>query len=170
MGWIALEGMKFYAHHGVHTEEHTVGNDYIVDIYINTDFSASAATDTINGTINYETVYLICKFEMKKQANLLENIAQRIINSLKSKFNNMQAVRIRVSKLRPPLGGIIDRAYVELEQSFIAKCPKTQANFICYKDANCWCKSLRIHPDTAKMLKLKHPECLSPQAMKPYTL
>ena len=39
MSLIALEGMQFYAYHGVYDEEQIIGNNYVIDIYISTNYS-----------------------------------------------------------------------------------------------------------------------------------
>jgi dihydroneopterin aldolase len=34
--WIGLEGMEFYAYHGVYEEERKIGGKYIVDVLVHT--------------------------------------------------------------------------------------------------------------------------------------
>ena len=53
MQQISLEGMRFYAYHGVYEEEQIIGNYYTVDVYIHTDFSKASESDDIFETINY---------------------------------------------------------------------------------------------------------------------
>ena len=61
MGLIALEGMKFFAHHGYYEEEQVLGNAYEVDVYLDVDFSKAAMTEDISQTINFETVFFFVK-------------------------------------------------------------------------------------------------------------
>ena len=114
MAIIALEGMHFFAHHGFYEEEQIVGNNFVLDVYMDTETSRAAVADDLYSTINYETVYFICKSEMKKPTKLLETIAQRISNRLNSQFETLSGVKIRVRKLAPPLGGKVDSTYVEV--------------------------------------------------------
>ncbi|HRB19555.1 MAG TPA: dihydroneopterin aldolase [Chitinophagales bacterium] len=51
--WIGLEGMEFYAHHGVYAEERKIGGRYVVDVWVQTDASLAEKEDDLNGTINY---------------------------------------------------------------------------------------------------------------------
>ena len=44
MGQIALEGMEFFAFHGYYDEEQKIGNKYGVDLYIETNLNAAAAS------------------------------------------------------------------------------------------------------------------------------
>ena len=58
MSQIALEGMRFYAYHGFYEEEQIIGNNYVIDVYIKTNFSEAAETDDLYKTINYENCLL----------------------------------------------------------------------------------------------------------------
>ena len=66
MAIIALEGMKFYAYHGVYEAEQKIGTDYMVDVYVQTVIAAAAASDKVEATVNYESVFQICKMEMSR--------------------------------------------------------------------------------------------------------
>jgi 7,8-dihydroneopterin aldolase/epimerase/oxygenase len=116
MGWIKIEGMKFYAFHGHFEAERIVGNHFQVDIRLKTDSSKAAETDNLNDTLNYQEVYLLVKSEMGKTSYLLENIAQRILDLLFEKFPQIKKVKIKVSKLNPPMGGEIEKVSVILSK------------------------------------------------------
>jgi 7,8-dihydroneopterin aldolase/epimerase/oxygenase len=115
MGLIALEGMRFHAYHGFYDEEQVMGNDYILDVHITTDNSMATLTGDLYQTINYETVYEICKIVMRKKAKLLETITERIANDIKFQFEKVQEVKVRLKKVNPPLGGHVDFAVVETD-------------------------------------------------------
>jgi dihydroneopterin aldolase len=114
MATIALEGMHFYAYHGFYEEERIVGNNYLLDIYINANTSFAARTDDLYETVNYETVYFICQSEMKKSSQLIETVAQRILNRIRLQFDEVMGVKIRLRKMNPPLNGQVDSVYVEI--------------------------------------------------------
>lgn len=113
MGLIALEGMHFYAYHGFYEEEQLLGNNYTVDVYLETLTEEAAVGDDLYATVNYETVYFICQSEMRKKRKLLETLAQAIAERLSDHFESLQGVKVRVRKHHPPLGGRVDSAYVE---------------------------------------------------------
>ena len=92
MAQIALEGMRFYAYHGFYSEERMVGTHFEVDVYIETTFSRKVYMDDLYSTINYETVYFICKAAMKKPALLIETVAGRIILGLKKHFQGKKTI------------------------------------------------------------------------------
>ena len=168
MGWIALENIRFHAHHGYYQEERLAGAEFILDIYIRTPFEKKASSDKLVDTINYETVYFICQKAMKQPAQLLEKVALEIMHGLKFQFGSMQAVRIRLRKMRPMPGERIGSAYIEVEEAFEKICPKCQSKFTCYSDANCWCMSLDIAPETLQDLRKQFEGCLCPDCLKIY--
>ncbi len=127
---IVLEGMLFHACHGYYQEEQIVGNQYQVDVYLDTfielaDKNVKLPMDDISTTINYETIYNICKLEMKKPVKMIETLAASILAKIKSYYKDIEHpddyqvtikhIRVRVSKFNPPMGGKIARAYVEIE-------------------------------------------------------
>jgi dihydroneopterin aldolase len=127
---IALEGMRFYGYHGFYPEEQVVGTEFMVDVYIDTNLVRSdpdvkIPEDDIQTTLSYETVYQVCKIEMKKPVKLIETLAARILTRLRGQFRNrddddalfrleVKSILVRVSKFHPPLGGRVERAYVEV--------------------------------------------------------
>ena len=119
MGRITLEGMEFFAHHGVSDEEQETGNRYSVDVLIDTDLNLSAASDDLKDTLDYGKVYAIVAAEMKEKSRLLEHLAHRIIRRLAEEFRGMGHVTVHVSKYNPPVGGVVHRSKVTLEESFI---------------------------------------------------
>jgi len=168
MGLIAVEGMRFYAYHGFYNEEQKIGGDYLVDVYVHTNFKKAAREDALSGTINYETIYIATRIEMNKPTRLLETIATRIMNSLKNKFSTIQEIKVRISKLHPPIGGETARTFIEVGKNHRIKCAKTGDKMLCYDDHNCWCKELLIHEETRKMLDEKYDGCLSSEVLEPY--
>lgn len=160
MGQISIEGMRFYAYHGVYEEEQIIGNYYTVDVHIDTNFKKAAASDNVNNTINYETVFLICQAEMKKKTKLIETLSARIIKALRFQFATIQKVRINIKKDHPIPGADMSHSAVKVEESYVSKCPRCASNFICYKDETCWCQSLRLHQKTRESLKQEYKGCL----------
>jgi dihydroneopterin aldolase len=110
-GVIILEGLEFFAYHGVSEAERQTGNKYIVDIRIISDFEQAFQTDSIRQTIDYQKLYQIVKVEIEKPTKLLETIAKRVSDKVHENFS-VHSVEVSVSKLNPPIGGICTRAKV----------------------------------------------------------
>lgn len=169
MASIALEGMRFFAYHGFYEEEQVIGNEYIVDVLINTVFTKAAVDDDLYQTINYETVYLICDSVMRKKAKLLESVANQIALALKHQFRNIRELKVKVKKLNPPLGGRVDAAWVEVEGEFTKKCGRCDKPLLCYGDKTCWCMETHHFQKTLEQLRIHYGErCLCKDCLEFY--
>ncbi|MEO0042016.1 MAG: hypothetical protein RL329_1464 [Bacteroidota bacterium] len=170
---IALQGMQFYAYHGVHPEEQIIGTNYKVDVEIETDgkdSNAAAASDNISKTINYETIYEIVAIEMRKPNKLLESIAYKIIVGCKRQFSKIKSVKVRIYKQNPPLGGLVDWAIFETSDTFTSGCAKCGTALFCYGDKTCWCNesNMRVPTRTLEMLKNQYRGCLCKACLMSY--
>jgi 7,8-dihydroneopterin aldolase/epimerase/oxygenase len=102
---IELNGLRFFAFHGVHPFEAKTGGVFEVDVRIECRVEASAlVSDDLSGTVDYEKVRRIVAERMERRAQLLEHLASDIVISLKS-IENVMAGEVCVKKLNPPLGG-----------------------------------------------------------------
>lgn len=118
MALIEIENMEFYAYHGCFTEEQEVGNGFSVNLLCEADTQKAQQSDSLADTINYQTLYQLVKREMQITSKLLEHVAERIVRALHEQFPELTRIRIKVSKLNPPLGGKIDRVSVTLEKTY----------------------------------------------------
>lgn len=110
---IHLDGLKFYARHGVLPQETRVGAEFIVDLCLVTDFSRAAETDELEGTVNYAAVFEKVREEMDIPSRLLEHVAYRIARRLLDDFPNIMEVTIGLYKQNPPMGADCRRVGVE---------------------------------------------------------
>lgn len=169
MAMIALEGMHFYAYHGFYEEEQVIGNDYVVDVYIDTVFTKAAIDDDLYQTINYETVFLICEAVMRKKSKLLETVANLIALDIKHQFRNIKELKVRVKKMNPPLGGKVDAAFVEVTGEYTKKCARCDKPLLCYNDKTCWCMETKLFQKTLEQLKGTYGDrCLCEDCLKFY--
>ena len=117
MGKIVIEEMEFYAFHGHYQEEQIVGNRFLVDLEMDTDLTAPAASDNLNDAVNYQKAYQIIKKEMRRtKSNLLENIGKRMLDALEGELDGVKKMTIRVRKLNPPMGGPIKSVGVKMSR------------------------------------------------------
>jgi 7,8-dihydroneopterin aldolase/epimerase/oxygenase len=112
MNKIIVEGINVHAYHGCLEEEGKIGCKYTVDVSMETDFSEAAKTDDLTKTIDYVIVYNIVKTEMAIRSKLIEQVGQRIIDTLKKQFTTLQKVEVKVTKLNPPMNGDVDRVSI----------------------------------------------------------
>jgi dihydroneopterin aldolase len=111
---IALEGMRFQAPVGIYPEEALLGNEIVVDVYLNV-ATHQHRGESIKDSLNYETVYTAVKIILQQPAQLLETVCRNIIGSVSQLSKLIEAIQVRVSKLHPPLPGQVARVFVEEE-------------------------------------------------------
>ena len=106
--------MRVHACHGVLPQERVVGNDYLIDVKIEYDFSRAFVTDNVSDTLNYAEVYSVIKEEMAIPSSLLEHVAGRIANRLMDKFAEITSIVLCLTKCNPPMGADCNGAGVEI--------------------------------------------------------
>lgn len=111
---IYLRNVRFHAFHGVLPQEGIVGNDYLVNLVLDYDFSSAMQTDDLQGTLNYAEVYQKVREEMAVPSKLLEHVAGRIAHRLFSDFPEIQKLQLSITKVNPPMGTDSDGAGVEV--------------------------------------------------------
>lgn len=111
---IYLRNVRFHAFHGVLAQEGIVGNDYLVNLVLDYDFSSALKTDDLQGTLNYAEVYQKVREEMAVPSKLLEHVAGRIAHRLFSDFPEIQKLQLSITKVNPPMGADSDGAGVEV--------------------------------------------------------
>ena len=111
---IYLRNVRFHAFHGVLPQEGIVGNDYLVNLVLDYDFSSALKTDDLQGTLNYAEVYQKVREEMAVPSKLLEHVAGRIAHRLFSDFPEIQKLQLSITKVNPPMGADSDGAEVEV--------------------------------------------------------
>lgn len=116
MGIIRLNNIRCYAYHGCLTEEAAIGSDYRVDLWVKTDFTKATQTDKLSDTIDYVKLNKLVKTEMGIRSQLLEHVAQRIIDKALEEFPELTEIGVGVSKINPPLGGDVESVCVELSE------------------------------------------------------
>ena len=111
---IYLRNVRFHAFHGVLSQEGIVGNDYLVNLVLDYDFSSAMQTDDLQETLNYAEVYQKVREEMAVPSKLLEHVAGRIAHRLFSDFPEIQKLQLSITKVNPPMGADSDGAGVEV--------------------------------------------------------
>lgn len=111
---IYLRNVRFHAFHGVLPQEGIVGNDYLVNLVVDYDFSSAMKTDELQGTLNYAEVYQKVREEMAVPSKLLEHVAGRIAHRLFSDFPEIQKLQLSITKVNPPMGADSNGAGVEV--------------------------------------------------------
>jgi len=115
MGKIYLKNIRLYAFHGCMDEEEKIGSDYVVNLEINTDLNLSSQSDNLKDTVDYVSLHAIVKEEMSIRSKLLEKVADRILKKILNDHRQVILVKVKVSKINPPIGGNVDEVAIERE-------------------------------------------------------
>ena len=111
---IFVNDVRFYGHHGVTPAQQTVGAWFSVDVELIVDLAAAAASDDLDTTVDYGAVTTrVVEIGTSERVNLIERLAARMAQALLGEFP-CQQVRVRISKLNPPLDGLQGTPGVEI--------------------------------------------------------
>lgn len=113
---IHLTSIRLYAYHGCLPEETKIGGHYTVDLTIDTDFSEAAKTDDLSKTVDYCDVFEIVKKEMSIPSKLIEHVGKRIADSLLKTIPRIDAVKVCVTKIAPPMNGDVASVSITIEE------------------------------------------------------
>ena len=116
MDRIYLKNIKIYAYHGCMEEEEKIGSDYLLNLIVFADLNLSCKTDKLENTVDYVVLLDIVKNQMKKRANLLENVADRIVENIISQFPSVKKAVVKIAKLNPPINGNVDEVVIRRER------------------------------------------------------
>ena len=112
MNYIEIKGMKFHSFIGHYDEEKKIGNKFNIDIKIKTDCEKAGKSDNLKDALDYVKIYSVVKSEMDKKCNLVENVAQRVKSVIFEKFEQVEAIELKITKLSPKIGGMVDEVSI----------------------------------------------------------
>ena len=112
---IEVNGIKLYAYHGCLEEEGKIGGNYVVDVCMKTDFSHAALSDELSQTIDYVHINVIVTQEMAIRSKLIEHVGQRIVSRIDQDIKGLIALRVKVTKICPPINGDVDNVAIIIE-------------------------------------------------------
>jgi dihydroneopterin aldolase len=113
---IEVNGIKIYAFHGCLPEEEKIGGHYLVDVMLNTNFTQAALTDDLSFTVDYVLINHIVKEEMAIRSKLIEHVGRRIFDRIKIEASAVEFLRVKITKLTPPINGDVDNVAILIEE------------------------------------------------------
>lgn len=110
---IRLKNCAFFARHGLHDAEETLGQRFYVDAVLDVEPGRALEDDNIEGTVDYgEAFSVIEKIITGKRRFLIEALAWEVARALAKKFPQVRRAEITVRKPNAPVRGVLD--YVEV--------------------------------------------------------
>lgn len=114
MGVIYINDIEVYAYHGCLEEEAIIGGLYSIDAVFHVDVRSAAQQDDLTLTIDYVEVSKIVHEEMAIRAKLIETVGYRILHALEGKFPEAEHIRLKLTKIAPPIPGKVKSVSIEL--------------------------------------------------------
>lgn len=116
---ILLEGMRFYAYHGVNPEERVLGQRFIVDVALAVDLCRAGQSDDLADTVSYSAVFkLVRRIVEGEPRNLLEAVAEALAAGILADFPPVTRVTVTLRKPAAPVrGAMLDAVGVRLTRS-----------------------------------------------------
>lgn len=116
MDRISLYGIDIYAHHGVHPAERELGQRFVIDLDLWSDFSAAADSDSLADALDYTAVHRhVTEATASTTFHLIEALAGHICRLLLQEFA-LEKVSVTVRKPNPPIPNFLGTACVTLER------------------------------------------------------
>jgi dihydroneopterin aldolase len=122
---ILLEGMRFYAYHGVNPEERALGQRFLVDVVMAVDLRRPGQSDDLADTVSYSDVYKVVRGIVEGEPrNLIEAVAEEIAAAILTGFPPVARVTVTVRKPEVPMkGSLLDAAGVRITRSQVDGSP-----------------------------------------------
>jgi dihydroneopterin aldolase len=106
--------MEIFAFGGVTEQERKIGQRYRLNIALELDLTLPGETDSLDHTVSYADVFDVARRTLRERPfNLVESAAARLATELLGQFD-VREVTVRLSKLLPPVDGVLEAAGVEV--------------------------------------------------------
>jgi dihydroneopterin aldolase len=110
---IRMKNCAFFARHGLHDAEETLGQRFYVDAVMEVDSGAALVDDSITDTVDYGVAFIeIERIVTGKRRFLIEALALDVAKALCNRFASIRRVEVTVRKPNAPVPGVLD--YVEV--------------------------------------------------------
>lgn len=101
---ISLKGIWGFGYHGVFDHEAKNGQDFFVDLEISLDLSKPSKSDNLAETIDYGSLAdLVVEEITGERVQLIERLAGRIADRIKSGHPEITAIDVTVHKPKAPV-------------------------------------------------------------------
>ncbi|MES2655689.1 MAG: dihydroneopterin aldolase [Bacteroidota bacterium] len=96
-----LENLEFFAYHGLYDYEKVNGGKFRIDVTLSENVNNNKSFETLEDVLNYEKVFAIVKKEMEQPRDFIETVAAEIITQLKTDYNHLANITVKITKYNP---------------------------------------------------------------------
>jgi dihydroneopterin aldolase len=116
MDKILVEGVRLYGYHGCLDEEGKIGTEYEISVVVWGNIDDSFHSDNLNHTMDYVNINRIVQKHVSNRAKLIETVAHRISHTIFEEMPMVRKLKIKLSKLNPPINGDVKKVSIELKR------------------------------------------------------
>lgn len=114
---IRISNLRIHGFHGVKDAEKSLGQIFEVDLSC-TILRKNPLSDRMDDTLCYgELCDLVCEVSTEAVFNLIETLAERIVDKIFERYDVAQGVEIEIRKPSAPLTHIVDHVGVALSRT-----------------------------------------------------
>jgi dihydroneopterin aldolase len=111
---LEINEIEIFASIGVFEFEKKAKNRFLVSIAVEGNYSKSMASDHLEDTLDYQTIYDIVQAEMAIPADLIEHVCSRIASRISKIDFSIDRLIVKIVKCSPPLKGNVANTSFEL--------------------------------------------------------
>ena len=112
---IVIKGLKVFGYHGIHDEEKSVGQEFIIDVYMAVKNLPGCITDKIDDTVSYsEVAKFVKEIFVHKSCNLIECVGEKLARAILDKFRKIDEIKLVIKKPNAPISEL-EFEYVGVE-------------------------------------------------------
>jgi dihydroneopterin aldolase len=113
---IVLTGLRAFGYHGVYPDERRDGQEFVVDVTLETSLAAASASDSIADTIHYgELAERLVAVLTGEPVNLIETLAERLVRVCLAD-PRVRAATVTVHKPGAPIPFLFDDVAVVMRR------------------------------------------------------
>ena len=117
MDKIIIKNLKLFCYHGVNPEEKEDGQNFVFDVVAGVDLKSPCETDNVDDTVSYaKMIKTIRRVSLSQKDDLIERVAQRIIDALFEEYEKIQTLKVTVKKPEAPMKADFEYVAVEIER------------------------------------------------------
>ena len=110
---IRMKNCAFFARHGVHDAEETLGQRFYVDALLTVDPGDALETDSVADTVDYGVAFGVFeKIVTGKRRFLIEALALDVARALVARYPQIALAEITIRKPNAPVPGVLDHVEV----------------------------------------------------------
>jgi dihydroneopterin aldolase len=113
---ISLNKLRFFAYHGLFSEEKKIGAEFGVDLHVS--YHPTDKITALDETIDYGKLYQLLKAEMQKPRELLETFVMEVTQAIYLSFPFVKKIDISITKLQAPIAGFTGNVAVQYSKEF----------------------------------------------------